>query len=141
MTRLSAALAATALAPCRRLKPEPIAGGRLGGVARAAADLLSQAGQFGGQGGQLNAELLDILLLLLAMLDQLKKSSTNADRCGGPVRFLNPSWWRAHCMKSLPEMQPGIKLASRVQQAQCSLQTVPPSERLRSIIVKDVSSP
>ena len=37
-------------------------------------------------------------------------------------------------MKSLPEMQPGIKLASRVQQAQCSLQTVPPSERLRNII-------
>ena len=36
-------------------------------------------------------------------------------------------------MKSLPEMQPGIKLASRVQQAQCSLQTVPPSERLQNI--------
>ena len=44
MTRLTAALAATALAPCRRLKPGPIAGGRFGGVARAAADPLPQAG-------------------------------------------------------------------------------------------------
>ena len=84
---MAAALAATALAPLRWLKPGPIAAGRLGGVVRGAADPLPQAGQFGGQGGELCAELLDLLLLLLAMLEQLKKSSPNADRCGGPVRF------------------------------------------------------
>lgn len=31
--------------------------------------------------------LLDLLLLLLAVLEQLKKSTPNADRRGGPVRF------------------------------------------------------
>ena len=43
MARLAAALAATALAPLRWLKPRAVTGGRLGGVARAAADLLPQA--------------------------------------------------------------------------------------------------
>ena len=56
----------------------------------AAADPLPQAGQSGGQGGELCAELLDLLLPLLAMLEQLKKSSPNADRCGGPARFEIP---------------------------------------------------
>jgi hypothetical protein len=37
--------------------------------------------------GELSAELLDLLLLLLARLEQLKTSSPNADRCGGLVRF------------------------------------------------------
>ena len=87
MTRLTAPLAATAFTPLWRLKPRTNAGGRFGEVTGAAADLLPKAGQFGGQGGQLNAELLELLLLLLAMLDQFKKSSPNADRCGGPVRF------------------------------------------------------
>ena len=50
-------------------------------------DPFPQAGQFGRQGGELSAELLVLLLLHLAMLEQLKKSSPNADRCGGPVRF------------------------------------------------------
>ena len=49
--------------------------------------LTRDTGQFGGQGNELCAELLDLLMLLLAMLEQLKKSSPNADRCGGPVRF------------------------------------------------------
>jgi hypothetical protein len=87
MTRLATALAATAFTPLWRLKSGSVAGGRFGGVTGAAADPLPQAGQFGGQGGELCAELLDLLLLLLAMLEQLKKSSPNADRCGGPVRF------------------------------------------------------
>jgi hypothetical protein len=85
--RLATALTATAFTPLWRLKPRAIAGGRFGRVTGAAADPLPQAGQFGGQGGELSAELLDLLLLLLAMLEQLKKSSPNADRCGGPVRF------------------------------------------------------
>ena len=87
MTRLATALAATAFTPLWRLKSGSVAGGRFGGVTGAAADPLPQAGQFGGQGGELCAELLDLLLLLLAMLEQLKKSNPNADRCGGPVRF------------------------------------------------------
>ena len=65
MARLTAALAATALAPLRRLKPRAVTGGRLGGFARAAADPLSQAGQFGRQGSELAAELVDVLLLSL----------------------------------------------------------------------------
>jgi hypothetical protein len=50
-------------------------------------DPFPQAGQFGRQGGELSAELLVLLLLHLAMLEQFKKSSPNADRCGGPGRF------------------------------------------------------
>jgi hypothetical protein len=53
----------------------------------AAADPLPQAGQFGGLGGELCAELHDLLLLLLAILDQLKKSCPYANRCSSPVRF------------------------------------------------------
>jgi hypothetical protein len=63
MTRVTAALAATALTPCRRLKPRAVAGGWFGGVARAAADPLPQAGQFSCQGGELAAELSVLLLL------------------------------------------------------------------------------
>ena len=63
MARLSAALAATAPAALGRLKPRPIAGGWPGGVARAAADLFPQAGQLRYQGGELNAQLLNLLLL------------------------------------------------------------------------------
>jgi hypothetical protein len=33
------------------------------------------------------AALLDLLLLLLAILDQLKKSCPHANRCSSPVRF------------------------------------------------------
>jgi hypothetical protein len=87
MARLSATLAATTFTPLWRLKPRTIAGGRFRGVARAAADPLPQAGQFGGQGSELSTELLDLLLLLLAILDQLKKSCPFANRCSSPVRF------------------------------------------------------
>jgi hypothetical protein len=68
MARLTTPLAATTFAPLWRLKPKPITGG---------------LEEF----RQLSAELLDFLLLLLAMLEQGKKSSSNADRCGGPGRF------------------------------------------------------
>ena len=57
MARLTAALAATALAPLWRLKPKPITGGRFGGVAGAATDPLTQVCQLGGQAGELDAEL------------------------------------------------------------------------------------
>ena len=87
MARLSATLAATTFPPLWRLKPRTIAGGRFRGVARAAADPLPQADQFGGQGSELSTELLDLLLLLLAILDQLKKSCPYANRCSSPVRF------------------------------------------------------
>jgi len=53
---LAATLAATALAPLQRLETRPIAGGRFGGVARAATDPLPQAGQLGRQGGEFAAE-------------------------------------------------------------------------------------
>ena len=57
MTRLSATLAATALA-LRRLEPRPIAGGWFGGVAGTAADPLSQAGQLRCQSCELSPELI-----------------------------------------------------------------------------------
>jgi hypothetical protein len=63
MARLATALAATAFAALWGLKTRAISGGWFGGVARAAADPLPQAGQFAGQGGELAAELLDLLLL------------------------------------------------------------------------------
>ena len=66
--RLTAALTATALAPLRWLKPRAVTGGRLGGVARAAADPLPQAGQFGRQGGELRTELLVLLSESLNLL-------------------------------------------------------------------------
>jgi hypothetical protein len=87
MALLATALAAIALAPLGWLKTRAVAGGRFGGVAGAAADPLSQAGQFSRQGGELDAELLNLLLLLLALTDQLKKSGPHAYRCGDPVRF------------------------------------------------------
>ena len=81
MARLATALAATALAPLRRLEPRAIAGGRIGGITGAAADPLPQSGQLTGQGAEVTAELLNLLLLLLALLDQLKKSCPlHADR-------------------------------------------------------------
>ena len=122
MVRLTTAFAATALTPCRRLKPGPIGGGQLGGVARAAVDLLAQAGQFDSQGGELAAELLDLLLL-------------GQDKLFGlgwplqPIRVWNPGRRRAHHRRSLLEMKPGIKLQSRVQQGRCSLRAVSPPER------------
>jgi hypothetical protein len=90
MRWLTAALAATALALCRRLKPVPIAGGRFGGVAGAAADPLEQAGQFGSQGGELAAELLDLLLL---GQDQLSGTSRPRQAISGcdPTGMLAPS--------------------------------------------------
>jgi len=71
MARLATTLAATAFTPLGWLKPGPsLEGGhrcaealRLGGVAGTAADPLAQAGQFGRQGGELDAQLLDLLPL------------------------------------------------------------------------------
>jgi len=67
------------------------------------ADLLPQAGQFGSQGGEFAAELLDLLLL-----GQDELSGLGWPR--QPIRFWNPGRRRAHHRRSLPEMQPGIKL-------------------------------
>ena len=108
MAWLTAAFAATALTPCRRLKPGPIAGWWLGGVARAAADLLPQAGQFGSQGAELAAELLDLLLLGQDELSGLGWPQQ-------PIRIWNTGRRPAHHRRSLPVIQPGIKLPSRVQ--------------------------
>jgi hypothetical protein len=87
MTRLTAPLAATALTPGGRLKTWPIPGWRFGGVARAAADPLAQAGQFSGQGGELAAELLNLMLLglQLRLLTQDEGSDGSWSRL--PVRF------------------------------------------------------
>jgi len=49
MARLAAVLASLALAALRRLKPTTVAGGRLGGVAGAAADSSRKACQLGPQ--------------------------------------------------------------------------------------------
>jgi len=116
MSRLAAALAATALAPLRRLKPRAVTGGRLGRVARAAADPLPQAGQFAGQGGELAAELIVLLSESLNLLLLSEDQRSDADWCCQPIRF----WYRgrrgAHHRRSLSVMQTGIKLPSRVQQ-------------------------
>ena len=61
MARLSATLAATTFASLGWLKPRAITGRWFGGVTGAAADPLPQAGQFGGQGGELYSELLVLL--------------------------------------------------------------------------------
>ena len=87
MARLTAALAATALAPCRRLKARPVTGGRFGGVARAAADLLPQVGQFGSLGGELAAELLDLLLLGLQLSLLVQDEGSDGSWSRLPVRF------------------------------------------------------
>ena len=80
MARLTAAFAATALTPLRWLEPRRVAGGRFGGVAGTAADPLPQAGQFSCQGGELAAELLDLLLLG-------QDEDSDGSRCRQPVRF------------------------------------------------------
>jgi hypothetical protein len=103
MARLATAFAATAIASLRRLEPGPIAGERLGGVARAAVDPLPQLGQIARQGGELAAALLDLLLL-----DQDELSGLGWPR--QPIRFWNPGRRRVHPRRALPEMQPGIKL-------------------------------
>jgi hypothetical protein len=56
--RLATRLAATALAPLRRLKAGAVAGGRLGGIAGAAADPLLQLSQFRRQGGEVEPQLI-----------------------------------------------------------------------------------
>lgn len=63
MTRLAAPLAATAIATRWGLETRPVSGGRLGGVAGTAADLLPQAGQLARQGGELGAQILVLLPL------------------------------------------------------------------------------
>jgi len=63
MALLAAPLAATVLATLGQLESRAIAGGRFGGIARAAADPLPQAGQFGSQSVELGTQLLDLLLL------------------------------------------------------------------------------
>ncbi len=80
MARLAAPLAATAFTTLGRLEPRTIAGGRFGGIAGAAADPLPQVGQFGSQGGELGAQLLDLILLR-------KNQRTNGNWCRVPVRF------------------------------------------------------
>jgi hypothetical protein len=57
VARLATTLAATALAPLRRLKPRLITGGRLGGIAGAAADPLLQLSQFRRQSAELATQL------------------------------------------------------------------------------------
>ncbi len=57
VARLATTLAATAFAPLRWFKAGAVAGGRLGGIAGAAADPLLELGQFRRQGGELEPQL------------------------------------------------------------------------------------
>jgi hypothetical protein len=79
MVKLTATLAATPLASLVWLEPRLNTGGRLGRVTGAAADPLPQAGQFGGQGGELGTQLLERLLLG-------QDQRTNSDWCRQPIR-------------------------------------------------------
>jgi len=108
MTRLATAFAATIIASLRWLKPRAVTRGWSGGVARAAADPFPQLGQLARQGGELEPQLLD--LLMLGQDEGLNRSWSRQ-----PVRFLNPGRRGAHPMRSLPEIQLGIKMPSRVQ--------------------------
>ena len=67
---------------------EPVAGGRIGGVAGAAADPLHQAGQFGCQGGKLAGQLIDLLpkrlnLLLLSEISVLTLAGVASQSASG----------------------------------------------------------
>jgi hypothetical protein len=79
MARLATTLAATAFTPLWWFKTRAIARWRFRGVAGTAADPLPQAGQFGRQGGELNAQLLDFLLLN-------QDQRTDGNWCRQPVR-------------------------------------------------------
>jgi hypothetical protein len=116
MARLATALVATALVALGRLEARPITRWRLGGVARTAADLLAQLGQFARQRGELAAELVVLLPESLNLLLLSKNQRSVAGWCCQPIRFWNPGRRRAHHRRILPEMQPRINLPSRVQQ-------------------------
>jgi len=116
MARLATALASTALASLRRLEPSAVTGGRFGGVAGAAADPLAQLGQLARQGGELAAELVVLLPESLNLLLLSEDQRSDAGWCCQSIRFWNPGRRGSHHRRSLPEMQPGIKLQSRVQQ-------------------------
>jgi hypothetical protein len=108
MAWLTASLAAIAFAPLGWFKTRAVTGGRLGGVAGAAADPLPQVGQLGRQGGESAAQLLDLLLL----------SQDERPRIGWPlqpVRVANASRRGAHLTQSLPEIQTGNRAPSRVR--------------------------
>ena len=90
---------------------------RLGGVAGAAADLLPpQAGQLGSQGGELAAELIVVFPKRLNFLLLSEDQRSEAVWSFHPIRFRNPGRRCAHHRRSQSEMQPVIKLPSRVQQ-------------------------
>jgi hypothetical protein len=75
MAWLTDSPAATANAPLGWFKTRAVTGGRLGGVAGAVADPLSQVGQFAHHGGELAAQLLALLLMSpqLLLLSQDKR--------------------------------------------------------------------
>lgn len=105
MARLATSLAATALTPFRRLKPRAITGGRFGGVAQTAADPLPQAGQIGGRGGELAAELLNLLLLSLELSLLLQDELLGPDWPLQPVSLGNASRCGDHLRQSAPKSE------------------------------------
>jgi hypothetical protein len=117
MARLAASLAATGLAPFWRLETRAIAGGRFGGVARAAADPLPQVRQLGGQGGELVAEFVVLLPESLNLLLLSEDQRSDAGWCCQPISFWNPGRRATHHRRSLPVTKSEIKLPSRVQQS------------------------
>ena len=70
--------------------------------------------------------------LNLALLSEDRLSDNG--RATQPDRFWIPSRRDAHHRWSLPEMQAGIKLPSRVQQGPWSLRAVTPSEQVHIIM-------
>jgi hypothetical protein len=94
------------------LKARPITRWRFGGVSRAAADPLPQLDPICNQGDELTAEIMGLMV-------------RGKDKCSGlgrprkPSRFWNPGKRSVRRRPFLPEMQPEIKLPSRVQQAGC----------------------
>ena len=70
----------------------------------------------GSQGDELAAELVVLLPESLNLLLLNEDQRSDAGWCCQPIRFWNPGRRAAHHRRSLPVMQPGIKLPSRVQQ-------------------------
>jgi hypothetical protein len=83
---------------------------------------LPQAGQFGSQGGAWPAELPNLLLL---GQDELSGLGWPLQ----PTRFWNPGRTHSHHGRSLPEMQPGIKLLQRFSGAEVHHEPSRPLDR------------
>jgi hypothetical protein len=120
MVRLTAAFAATALAPQRWHKPRAVAGGCLEELRN-----LRKIRHRAGQGGELAAELIVLPPGSMDVLISCKAPAGHVDQSAS----VTPAGGVQH-RRSLPEMKPGSKLPSRLEQGRCSHGAIPHSEQV-----------